>query len=120
MFKPLADRVLIKLDAMEVKSPGGIILPQSEANRTPNTGTVVAVGPDCKQDIRVNDYITWGKFAGLPVKLDLDGSGTQVDYLVMREADIVAVIGRALPEYGNVRETDPAWIGADVPKASTK
>ena len=43
-IKPLADRVIVEPAAAEVKTAGGIIIPDT-AKEKPQRGTVVAVGP---------------------------------------------------------------------------
>ena len=87
-IKPLADRVLIEPAAAETTTASGIIIPDN-AQEKPQRGTVVAVGPG-KQDepttVKVGDTVLYGKYSG--TDLNLDG----VDYMIMREADILAII----------------------------
>lgn len=86
--KPLADRVLIEPAAAELKTAGGIIIPDT-AKEKPQRGTVVAVGPGKKDEpltVKVGDLVLYGKYAG--TEISVDGK----DYLIMRESDIVAVI----------------------------
>jgi len=87
-IKPLADRVLIEPAAAEEKTAGGIIIPDT-AKEKPQKGTVVAVGPGKKDEpitVKVGESVLYGKYAGTEITLD------GVNYLIMRESDIVAVI----------------------------
>jgi chaperonin GroES len=75
------------------KSPGGIVIPDSAAEK-PVQGTIVAVGKGKiledgqvrPLDVKVGDKILFGKYSGTEVKVDGD------DLLVMREEDVMAVI----------------------------
>ena len=87
-IKPLADRVIIEPAAAEEKTSGGIIIPDT-AKEKPQRGTVKAVGPGKKDEpmtVKPGDIVLYGKYAG--TEISHDGS----DYLIMREADIVAII----------------------------
>ena len=92
--KPLADRVLIKALEAEEQKKGGIIIPDT-AKEKPQQGEVVEVGPgrmtdDGKQvamEVKKGDKVLYGKYSGTEVTVD------DVDYLIMRESDILAVIG---------------------------
>lgn len=92
--KPLADRVLIKaLEPGEVKK-GDIIIPDT-AKEKPQEGEIIEVGPgrvtdDGKKipmEVKKGDKILYGKYSGTEVTID------HVEYLIMRESDILAVIG---------------------------
>ena len=87
-IKPLADRVLIEPAAAETTTASGIIIPDN-AQEKPQRGTVVAVGPGKKDEpttVKVGDTVLYGKYSG--TDLNLDG----VDYMIMREVDILAII----------------------------
>ena len=87
-IKPLADRVLVEPAAAEVKTAGGIIIPDT-AKEKPQKGTVVAVGPGKKDEpmtVKPGDSVLYGKYAG--TEINLDGAV----YMIMRESDIVAII----------------------------
>ena len=92
-IRPLHDRVIIqRLDA-ETKSSGGIVIPDTAAEK-PIRGKVMAVGKgkilesgDVRPlDVKVGDHILFGKYSGTEVKVDGE------EYLVMREEDVMAVI----------------------------
>jgi chaperonin GroES len=92
-MKPLADRVVIKPSPAEEKTKGGIILPDT-AKEKPVVGEVVAIGPgkvadDGKKipmEIKVGDKVLYGKYSGTEVTVDGE------EYLIMREADIFAIM----------------------------
>lgn len=86
-IKPLSDRVLVLPNAAEEKTAGGLFIPDT-AKEKPLVGKVVAVGPgtaDVKMEVKEGDTVLYGKFAG--TELNIDG----VDYLIMRQNDILAV-----------------------------
>ena len=84
--KPLADRVLVKLEKNEAKTAGGIIIPDTAQEKT-QQGTVVEVGDD-KDVIKVKagQKIMYDKYAGTQVKVD------GIEYLILKMSDILAVI----------------------------
>jgi len=87
-IKPLADRVIIEASAAEEKTAGGIIIPDT-AKEKPQRGKVVAVGngkPDEPMTVKTGDMVLYGKYAGTEVSVE------GKDYLIMREADIFAIV----------------------------
>ena len=92
-IKPLADRVVIKPAEAEERTKGGIILPDT-AKEKPVIGEVVAVGPGKVSDegkkippeVKVGDKVLYGKYSGTEVTVEGD------EYLIMREADIFAIV----------------------------
>ena len=88
-IKPLADRVLIEPAAAEEKTIGGIIIPDT-AKEKPLQGKVVATGNGTKDEemvVKEGDTVLYGKYAG--TELEYDGK----KYLVMRQSDILAILG---------------------------
>ncbi len=88
-IRPLADRVLIEPAAAETKTVGGIIIPDT-AKEKPLKGKVVAVGTGTKDEemtLKVGDEVLYGKYSG--TELEIEGN----KYLIMRQSDVVAVIG---------------------------
>ena len=93
-IRPLHDRVVIKRLEEEQKTPGGIVIPDSAAEK-PQRGEVVAVGNGKalengdvrKPEVAVGDKVMFGKFSDTEIKID----GEEV--VVMREDDILAVLG---------------------------
>jgi chaperonin GroES len=84
--KPLADRVIVRLEKSETKSAGGIIIPDTAQEKT-QSGVVVEVGDD-KEVIKVSpgQKILYDKYAGTQIKID------GVDHLILKMQDILAVI----------------------------
>jgi chaperonin GroES len=84
--KPLADRVMVKLEKNEAKTAGGIIIPDTAQEKT-QTGVVVAVGDDKEViTVKVGDKVMYDKYAGTQVKIDQD------EHLIIKMADIIATI----------------------------
>jgi chaperonin GroES len=96
--KPLADRVLVKLEKSETKSAGGIIIPDTAQEKT-QIGAVVDVGEgDEKNVIRVKagQKVMYDKYAGTQVKINGE------DHLILKMSDILAII--EYPGSTNFRE----------------
>lgn len=86
--RPLADRVLVEPAPAEEKTAFGIIIPDT-AKEKPQRGTIVAVGTGKKDEpltVKVGDTVLYGKYAG--TEITVEGK----EYLIMREADIFAII----------------------------
>jgi chaperonin GroES len=92
-IRPLHDRVIVKRIEEERTSPGGIVIPDTAAEK-PVQGKVVAVGKGKiledgqvrPLDVKVGDKILFGKYSGTEVKIEGE------ELLVMREEDLMAVI----------------------------
>jgi chaperonin GroES len=92
-IRPLHDRVVVRRTEEERTSPGGIVIPDSAAEK-PIRGEVIAVGngkilesgDQRALDLKVGDQVLFGKYSGTEVKVDGE------DLLVMREDDVMAVI----------------------------
>ena len=92
-IRPLHDRVVVKRIEEERKTAGGIVIPDSAAEK-PDQGEVIAVGngkilEDGKVrplDVKVGDRILFGKYSGSTVKMEGE------EYLVMREDDIMGIV----------------------------
>jgi chaperonin GroES len=92
-IRPLHDRVIVRRMAEERTSPGGIVIPDSAAEK-PIQGEVVAVGNGKVLDngevrpleVKVGDKILFSKYGGTEVKIEGE------DLLVLREDDITGVI----------------------------
>lgn len=93
-IRPLQDRIVIKPLTGENKTAGGIIIPDA-AQEKPIEGEVVAVGNGrtlkdgkvAKPDVKTGDKVLYSKYSGSEIKIG------GVDHLIMREDDILAVIG---------------------------
>ena len=92
-FRPLHDRVVVKRVTADQKTAGGIIIPDTAAEK-PSEGEVVGVGPGGRDeagklipiDVKVGDRVLFGKWSGNEVKLD----GQEL--LIMKESDIMGVL----------------------------
>ena len=87
-IKPLADRVLVQPMEAESKTASGLIIPDT-AKEKPQKGTVIVAGPGTKDEdmqVKSGDVVLYGKYSG--TELNVDG----VDYLMMRQSDILAVV----------------------------
>jgi chaperonin GroES len=92
-IRPLHDRVIVKRLEEDRTSPGGIVIPDTAAEK-PVQGKIMAVGKGKiledgnvrPLDVKVGDKILFGKYSGTEVKLDGE------ELLVMREEDVMAVI----------------------------
>src|ERR1700685_1263988 len=91
-IRPLHARVIVKREAEERKSPGGIVIPDTAAEK-PIFGKVLAIGKGKvlengtvrPLDVKVGDKILFGKYSGTEVKMDGD------ELVCMREEDIMGV-----------------------------
>jgi chaperonin GroES len=92
--KPLNDRVVVKPleDAEQMR--GGLYIPDT-AKEKPQQGEIVAVGAGkvtddgkrIEMEVKVGDRVLYGKYSGTEVTLDNE------QYLILREADVLAIIG---------------------------
>ncbi len=93
-LKPLQDRILVQRVKEEETTKGGIIIPDT-AKEKPAEGKVVAVGNGKLDDkgkrisleVKKGDRILFGKYSGTEVKMEGE------DYLIMREDDVLGIIG---------------------------
>ena len=92
-LRPLHDRIIVKRLEEERKTSGGIVIPDTAAEK-PSTGEVIAAGPGKTDEhgklvamgVKVGDKILFGKYSGQEFKLEGQ------DLLHMREDDVIGVI----------------------------
>ena len=91
-IKPLADRVVIKMQEAEETTKSGIILAGS-AKEKPEVAEVVAIGPggvvdgkEVKMELKVGDKVLISKYSGTEVKLDGE------EYTILRQSDVLAIV----------------------------
>ena len=92
-IRPLHDRVVVRRLEEEAKTAGGIVLPDSAAEK-PSQGEVLAVGPgktldngDVRAlDVKVGDKVVFGQYGGSTVKVDGD------ELLILSEGEIFGVL----------------------------
>jgi chaperonin GroES len=93
-LQPLGDRLLVKVVEKEAKTAGGIFLPDTAQEKS-LVGEVTAIGPGARNDsgdrvaseVKVGDQVMYSKYAGTEIKID------SIDYLLLSEKDILAVVG---------------------------
>jgi chaperonin GroES len=93
-IKPLADRIVVEPLEETEEMRGGLYIPDT-AKEKPQQGTVVAVGPGRRTDkgellkveINTGDRVLYGKYSGTEVTVDGN------DYLIVKESDVLAVLG---------------------------
>ncbi len=91
--RPLRDRVVVKRLEEQEQRVGGIIIPDT-AKEKPQQGKVVAVGNGrvndegkvIPLDVKVDDTVLFGKYAGTEIKLE------GIEYLIIREEEILGII----------------------------
>lgn len=92
-IQPLYDRVVIKRMEEDRMSAGGIVIPDTAAEK-PIKGEIIAVGEGKPMDngqirslkVKKGDKVLFGKYSGTEVKLN------GAEYVVVREEDIFAVL----------------------------
>ena len=92
-FRPLHDRVVVEALDAEIKTAGGVIIPDT-AQEKPQEGKIISVGPGlrgddgkiAKLDVKKGDRILYGKWSGTEVKID------GKDLLIMKESDIMGIV----------------------------
>jgi chaperonin GroES len=92
-IRPLQDRVVVRRTEEETRSAGGIVIPDSAAEK-PSQGEVIAVGPGKKLDngsvqevdLKAGDKILFGQYSGSTVKVDGE------ELLIMNESEVFGVI----------------------------
>lgn len=88
-IKPLADRVLVEAKEAETKTASGLYIPDT-AKEKPQQGTIVATGngkKDEPMELKAGDAVLYGKYSG--TEINVDGK----EYLMMRQSDVLAIIG---------------------------
>ncbi len=93
-IRPLGDRVLVQRVEAEDMTAGGILLPES-AKEKPKEGIIISIGSGRTLDngdkssfsVAVGDRVLFTSYGGTDVKFNGE------DYLIMREDDILGVIG---------------------------
>ena len=92
-FRPLGDRVVVRRIKENQKTAGGIIIPDTVAEK-PQEGEVISVGPGARSEdgkvhplgVEVGDRVLFGKWSGTEVKLDGE------ELLIMKESDIMGIL----------------------------
>jgi chaperonin GroES len=94
-IRPLHDRVVVRRLEDERTSAGGILIPDSAAEK-PMRGEIIAIGTGKALDngtvrplaVKVGDVVLFGKYTGTEVKIQGE------ELVVMREDDIMAIVAK--------------------------
>jgi chaperonin GroES len=92
-LRPLNDRIIVKRLEEERKTAGGIVIPDTAAEK-PSMGEVISAGPGKTDDsgklipmgVKTGDKILFGKYSGQEFKLESQ------DLLHMREDDVIGIV----------------------------
>ena len=92
-FRPLHDRVVVRRIEEDQKTAGGIIIPDTAAEK-PQQGEILAAGPGARNengqveplDVKSGDKVLFGKWSGTEVKIDGE------ELLIMKESDIMGIL----------------------------
>ena len=92
-FKPIRDRIIIRLLEAETATKSGIIIPDA-AQEKPSQGEVVAAGPGrvtedgvlIPTEVKTGDRVLFGKYAGTAVKIE------DQEYHILKEDDVIAIV----------------------------
>ncbi|MEA2018325.1 MAG: co-chaperone GroES [Campylobacterota bacterium] len=85
-FKPLGDRVLVKVQEPETKTASGIIIPDNASKEKPTQAEVIAIGVDVEH-VEIGDTVMYGQYARTAtVTLDM------TEYLVMEVSEILGIM----------------------------
>ena len=92
-FRPLGDRVVVRRLKEDQKTAGGIIIPDTVAEK-PQEGEVISAGPGAPDNngklvpttVKAGEFVLFGKWSGTEVKIDGE------ELLIMKESDIMGVI----------------------------
>ena len=92
-IRPLHDRVVVRRTEEETRTAGGIVLPDSAAEK-PSRGEVLAIGPGKlldngdvrKLDVKIGDKVIFGQYGGSTVKVDGE------ELLILAESEIFGVL----------------------------
>src|SRR5216110_3632869 len=95
-IRPLHDRVIVKRIEEERRSAGGIVIPDTAAEK-PDQGEIVAVGKGKKDDsgklipldVKPGDRVLFGKYSGTEIKIEDE------ELLILREEEILAKLSGA-------------------------
>ncbi len=93
-IKPLGDRVLIEISSADVKTQGGIIIPETVDKERPEQGVVIAVGEGRIDDqgkviplrVKKGQKVIFSKYGPDEIKIE------DKEYLIVSESQILAVL----------------------------
>lgn len=87
-LRPMGDRIVVRADELENTTKSGIVLTGS-ADRTTDTGTVIAVGPEATE-FTVNDRVLFVKNTGKEINIDDD------TFTVLNTEEVIGTVNNEL------------------------
>ena len=98
-IQPLSDYVLIEPIKEEKTTKTGIVIPDTAEGEKPQRGRIISVGPGKTDDdgkrialsVKPGDMVLFKKYGPDEIKIEND-KGEQVEYLIGKEEDILAII----------------------------
>jgi chaperonin GroES len=92
-IRPLEDRIVVQANEAEQTTASGLVIP-TRRRRSPQEGTVVAVGPGrisdqgerIQLDVNEGDTVVYSKYGGTEIKLGGE------EYLILSARDILAIV----------------------------
>ncbi|MBI4117150.1 MAG: co-chaperone GroES [Parcubacteria group bacterium] len=98
-IKPLRDNILLE-PIKEERKKGGIILPETVEKDRPEKGRVLAVGPGkfdqhgkrIPLEVKKGNVVLFTKYGPNEIKVDDKKTGKEVEYLIAKEEDILAIL----------------------------
>lgn len=93
-LNPISDNIIVVPEKKELKTKGGILLPESVEKEKPQVGEVVAAGPGklsengerLKMQVKKGDMVLFAKYSPQEIKMD------EKEYFILKEDDILAII----------------------------
>lgn len=93
-LSPISDNIIVVPEKKELKTKGGILLPESVEKEKPQVGEVVAVGPGklsengerLKMQVKKGDMVLFAKYSPQEIKMD------EKEYFILKEDDVLAII----------------------------
>lgn len=93
-LNPISDNIIVVPEKKELKTKGGILLPESVEKEKPQVGEVIAAGPGklsengerVKMQVKKGDMVLFTKYSPQEIKMD------DKEYLILKEDDILAII----------------------------
>ena len=91
--RPLQDRLLVRRIEEEVKTKGGLFIPDAAKER-PLEGDVIAVGSGKRLedgtlvalDVKPGDRVLFGKYSGTEIKIE------GADHIILREEEVLGIV----------------------------
>jgi chaperonin GroES len=86
-IKPLGENILIKPALQDKKTKAGLYLPETASEEQPQEGKVMEVGDHKDIKVKKGMKVIFRKYSGTDIKIEDE------DYIIVKNEDILAVIG---------------------------